>query len=250
MALFSDRRNSASEKASGTEPAVQLSFVHIISLICIFGFCLSYLLSAAIVAGRFIEYRVPLFLMDLPIGIVFGMACSLFLAVLAGLILQRSLSEDGTAKSILSKSQKISYFFSLLTTLCFTVYVCAALMHFLKTEQFLSECIYLLFLYVCVLLVHLKPGKTSLAHIFTSAAFVLILIVTAFYGGIASAKIENKKIAYINSETFAFVSAQAQNYILVGFDTNLNKSNGKVVVLPKDSSVLENTVFFPLKMKR
>ena len=247
MALFSDRKNSSTDE---TEQTVQFSFVHIVSLICIFGFCLSYLLSAAIVAGRFIEYKVPLFLMDLPIGMVCGMACFFFLAVLAGLILQRSLNENGKAKSILSKSQKISYFFSLLTTLCFTVYGCAVLMHFFKTEQFLSESIYLLFLYVCVLVVHLKPGKTSLAHIFTSAAFVLILIVTAFYGGIASAKIENKKIAYINSESFSFVSAQPQNYILTGFDTVLNKSNGKVIILPRENTVLENTVFSPLKTKR
>ena len=181
---------------------------------------------------------------------ILGMACLLFLAVLAGLALQRSLNADGSAKGVLSRSQKISYFFSLLTTLCFTAYCCAVLVYYFKTGHFLTECIYLIFLYVCVLGIHLKARKSSLAHMFTSAAFVLILIVTAFYSGIASAKIENRKLGYINGEPFMFVCQQQQNYILVGFDAKTNRSNGKIIILPLQNAILEQTPFLPIKAKR
>ncbi|MBR1777892.1 MAG: hypothetical protein IJ752_04830 [Alphaproteobacteria bacterium] len=250
MALFSDKKNFSADDRSGLNQTAPFSFPQIIALICIFGFCLSYLLSAAIIAGRFIEYRIPLFLMELPMGMVYGMVCLLFSAVLAGLSLQKSLNADGSSKSILSRSQKISYFFSLLTTLCFTAYGCAVLVHFLKTGVFLSECLYLVFLYACVLGVHLKARKSSLAHMFTSAAFVLILIITAFYSGIAYAKIENRKMGFINGEPFLLVSAQNQNYILVGLDSKTNKSNGKIMVLPRQNTVLEQTFFWPAGLKR
>ncbi|MBO4644461.1 MAG: hypothetical protein J5716_07635 [Alphaproteobacteria bacterium] len=250
MVLFSDKKNSSADNRSGTGQVIQFSFPQIVSLICIFGLCLSYLLSAAIIAGRFIEYRIPLFLMESSGSMILGMACLLFLAVLAGLALQRSLNADGSAKSVLSRSQKISYFFSLLTTLCFTAYCCAVLVYFLKTKQLLSECWYLVFLYVCVLACHFKARKSSLAHMFTSAAFVLILIVTAFYSGIASAKIENRKMGFVNGEPFVLVRQQKQNYILVGLDTRTDKPNGKIILVPLQNTLLEQTPFLPTKIQR
>lgn len=250
MALFSDKKNISSSDHSEAFQIIQLSLPQMTVLICIFGICLSYLLSGAVMAGRFIEYRIPLFLIELPFGMVCGMACFLFLAVLSGMALQRSLNADGSPKSVLSRSQKISYFFSLLTTLCFTAYCCAVLVHFLQTGTFLSECLYLVFLYACVLAVHFKARKSSLAHMFTSAAFVLILIVTAFYTGIASAKIENKKIGYVNGEPFLLVCAQSQNYILAGIDASLNRHNGKIIVIPRQNTVLERTTFLPINLKR
>ena len=250
MALFSDKKNIPAEDRPASNTPAQISAPQIIALICFFGICLSYLLSAAIIFGRFIEYKVPLFLIEPPAGMVFGLSCSLFLAVLAGLALQKNLnSDDSSPKSILSKSQKISYFFSLLTTLCFTAYICAVLIHLLKTGVFLSECLYLVFLYACVLAVHFKARKSSLAHMFTSAAFVLILIVTAFYAGIASAKTEHKKITYISGEPFILVSAQKQDYILAGLDLRTGKPNGKIIVLPEQSATMEQAVFSPYKKR-
>ena len=251
MALFSDKKNSAANGRSEAEKnIVPLSFAQIVILICLFGLCLSYLLAAAVVAGRFIEYRIPLFLMELPSVMVKGLICSLFLAVVAGLSLQRSLNAEGSSKRILSRWQKISYFLSLLTTLCVTAYCCAILVYYLRTNQFLSECLYLIFLYICVLAVHLKARKSALAHMFTSAAFVLILLVTAFYSGIASARIESKKLSFINGEPCLLVSAQKQRYILVGFDTMKNRSNGKIVLLPQQNTVLEHAVFSSVGAKR
>ena len=249
MAIFSEKKNPANDQ----QPAVKttpLSFSQIALLIILFGFCLSFLLSAATIAGRFVEYRVPLFLMELPSVMVKGVLCLLFMAVLAGLSLQRSLSADGSPKSVLSRWQKISYFFSLLTTLCFTAYCCAILVYFSRTKIFLTESWYLVFLYVCVLMVHFKARKSSLAHMFTSAAFVLILIVTAFYSGIASAKIENKKIGFVNGESYVLISAQEKGYILAGFDMFKNKANGKVIVLPHKNDILEHVTFAPLKAWR
>ena len=247
MAFFDKRDSSADDRE--TAQSAQSSVFQLAALICVSGLCLAYLLSAAIVAGRFIEYRIPLFLMELPSGMVCGMACFLFLAVVCGLALQKSISTEDTPKRILSRSQKISYFFSLLTTLCFTAYCCAVLVHLVKTGHFLSECLYLIFLYICVLAVHMKVGKSSLAHLFTSAAFALILIVTAFYAGIASAKIENKKAGFINREPVLLVSAQEQNYILVGYDARKGRSSGKIIILPRQNALMENTIFLPLNAK-
>lgn len=244
MALFNDKKNTAADERTETSQ-IPLSFTYIAFLIFIFGVCLSCILSVAMTAGRFIEYKVPLFLMEFPLGIICGMGCFLFLAVLAGLVLQKTLNTEESPKSILSRSQKISYFFSLLTTLGFTAYLCAVLVHALKTGQFLSECLYIVFLYACVLGVHFKARKSSLAHMFTTAAFILILVVTAFYGGIAAAKISRPNVTSINGEMFTLVSAQKNNYILVGFDARINRANGKIIILPKQSQMLEQTVFFP-----
>ncbi len=244
MALFNDKKNTAADERAETSQ-IPLSFTYIAFLIFIFGVCLSCILSVAMTAGRFIEYKVPLFLMEFPLGIICGMGCFLFLAVLAGLVLQKTLNTEESPKSILSRSQKISYFFSLLTTLGFTAYLCAVLVHALKTGQFLSECLYIVFLYACVLGVHFKARKSSLAHMFTTAAFILILVVTAFYGGIAAAKISRQNVTSINGEMFTLVSAQKNNYILVGFDARSNRANGKIIILPKQSRILEQTVFFP-----
>ena len=243
MALFNDKKNTAADERTETSQ-IPLSFTYIAFLIFIFGVCLSCILSVAMTAGRFIEYKVPLFLMEFPLGIICGMGCFLFLAVLAGLVLQKTLNTEESPKSILSRSQKISYFFSLLTTLGFTAYLCAVLVHALKTGQFLSECLYIVFLYACVLGVHFKARKSSLAHMFTTAAFILILVVTAFYGG-AAAKISRQNVTSINGEMFTLVSAQKNNYILVGFDARINRANGKIIILPKQSQMLEQTVFFP-----
>lgn len=244
MALFNDKKNTAAAERAETSQ-IPLSFTYIAFLVFIFGVCLSCILSVAMTAGRFIEYKVPLFLMEFPLGIICGMGCFLFLAVLAGLVLQKTLNTEESPKSILSRSQKISYFFSLLTTLGFTAYLCAVLVHALKTGQFLSECLYIVFLYACVLGVHFKARKSSLAHMFTTAAFILILVVTAFYGGIAAAKISRQNVTSINGEMFTLVSAQKNNYILVGFDARINRANGKIIILPKQSQMLEQTVFFP-----
>ncbi|MBQ8346790.1 MAG: hypothetical protein IJY17_04240 [Alphaproteobacteria bacterium] len=249
MALFNDKKNTAADERAETSQ-IPLSFTYIAFLIFIFGVCLSCILSVAMTAGRFIEYKVPLFLMEFPLGIICGMGCFLFLAVLAGLVLQKTLNTEESPKSILSRSQKISYFFSLLTTLGFTAYLCAVLVHALKTGQFLSECLYIVFLYACVLGVHFKARKSSLAHMFTTAAFILILVVTAFYGGIAEAKISRQNVTSINGEMFTLVSAQKNNYILVGFDARSNRANGKIIILPKQSRILEQTVFFPFSEQK
>lgn len=249
MALFNDKKNTAADERAETSQ-IPLSFTYIAFLIFIFGVCLSCILSVAMTAGRFIEYKVPLFLMEFPLGIICGMGCFLFLAVLAGLVLQKTLNTEESPKSILSRSQKISYFFSLLTTLGFTAYLCAVLVHALKTGQFLSECLYIVFLYACVLGVHFKARKSSLAHMFTTAAFILILVVTAFYGGIAAAKISRQNVTSINGEMFTLVSAQKNNYILVGFDARTNRANGKIIILPKQSRILEQTVFFPFSEQK
>ena len=248
MALFSDRKTADDR----TERAVEKTpFAVVAFLVFVFGACLACVLSVAIKAGRFVEYKIPLFLMEFPTGVACGIACVLFLAVLAGMALQKTLGGENSAKSILSRSQKISYFFSLLATLAFTAYVCAVAVHAIKTGRFLTECLYIVFLYVCVLSIHFKAGKSSLAHMFTTAAFILILIVTAFYGGIASAKTAGQSLTTVGGETFALVSARRNDFVLAGFDPRANRPNGRIFILPKNAELLERTVFYPhIEQKR
>lgn len=245
MALFNDKKNTVADERDET-PQFQLSSIGIAFLIFIFGLCLSCVLSLAMIAGRFVEYKVPLFLIEFPLGMICGSGCFLFMAVPAGLVLQKTLNTEISPKNILSRSQKISYFFSLLATLGFTAYLCAVAVHALQTGRFLSESLYLVFLYACVLGAHFKARKSSLAHMFTTAAFILIMIVTAFYGGIASAKIARKNATLINGEPFILVSAQKNNYILAGYDARTNKANGKIVVPPRQAQMPEPAVFFPV----
>lgn len=219
-------------------------------LIFSFGLCFSCLLSFALQAGRFIEYRIPLFLMQTPATLISIMACLFFLAVLSGLAIQRSLGFEDSRMRVLSRSQRISYFFSLLTTLGFTTYLCAVLVYYLKTGNFMPECLYLIVLFSGIIVVHLKARKGPLAHMFTTAAFIIILTVTAFYGGIASARIESKHLANVQGDLYALVSAQKSNYILAGFDPHSNRINGKLIVLPPQSPVLEQNAFFPLAPAR
>ncbi len=249
MVLFYDKKNSFTENNTQTASEIPLSFNYIAFLIFIFGLCLSCILAVTLTAGRFIEYGIPLFLMDFPTGIICGIACFLFLAVLSGLVLQKTLNTADSAKNILSRSQKISYFFSLLTTLSLTAYLCAVVVHVFKTGLFLSESFYLIFLYLCVLAVHLKSGKSSLAHMFTTGAFILILVITAFYSGIALTKITRKSITFINGEAFTLASAQKNNYILAGFNTQTNKPNGKIIIVPQKNTLMEQSVFSPFNRK-
>lgn len=248
MALFTDRKTAddRTERAPEKMPFAVVAFP-----VFVFGACLACVLSVAIKAGRFVEYKIPLFLMEFPTGVACGVACVLFLAVLAGMALQKTLGDENSAKGILSRSQKISYFFSLLATLAFTAYVCAVAVHAIKTGRFLTECLYVVFLYVCVLSIHFKAGKSSLAHMFTTAAFILILIVTAFYGGIASAKTAGQSLTTVGGETFALVSARQNDFVLAGFDPRANRPNGRIFILPKNAELLERTVFYPhIEQKR
>ncbi len=248
MALFSDRKTADDR----TERAVEKTpFAVVAFLVFVFGACLACVLSVAIKAGRFVEYKIPLFLMEFPTGVACGIACALFLAVLAGMALQKTLGGENSAKGILSRSQKISYFFSLLATLAFTAYICAVAVHAIKTGRFLTECLYIVFLYVCVLCVHFKAGKSSLAHMFTTASFILILIVTAFYGGIATAKTAGQNMTVVGGETFVLVSARQNDFVLAGFDPRANRPNGRIFILPKNAELLERTVFYPhIEQKR
>lgn len=250
MALFNDRKNTLSDDKEKETP--QISFAARCLLIFAFGVCLSCLLAVAGTAGRFIECRVPLFLMEFPKTLFSVACCLLFFALLSGLVLQKTVnadSDDGV-KAVLSRSQKISYFFSLMATLGVTAYFCAVAVNTLKTGDFLIESLYILFLYAGVLSVHFKAGKSSLAHMFTTAAFILTMIVTAFYGGIAAAKIADRHVAQIGGETFALVVSRQNDYVLAGFDIRSAKANVRILILPKQSAAFEQTVFLPVNEKR
>lgn len=216
-----------------------------LSVLCLFGVCLAALLCFAFQSGRFVELRIPLFLMEIQTGLIFSAVCFLCLAALIAVMVQKSFI-TGSGRTLIGRSRHVSYFFSILTTLAFAVYMCAVAVYSLKSGMFLRESLFIAVLYVCVLIPHFKAGKTPLAHTFTTAAFVVVLNITAFYGGLATAKIERKPAVALNGETFMLCATQKNAYILTGFDTYRQKSNGKIMLLPKNASALENMVFTPV----
>lgn len=216
-----------------------------LSVLCLFGVCLAALLCFAFQSGRFVELRIPLFLMEIQTGLIFSAVCFLCLAALIAVMVQKSFI-TGLGRTLIGRSRHVSYFFSILTTLAFAVYMCAVAVYSLKSGVFLYESLFIAVLYVCVLIPHFKAGKTPLAHTFTTAAFVVVLNITAFYGGLATAKIERKPAVALNGETFMLCATQKNAYILTGFDTYRQKSNGKIMLLPKNAPALENMVFTPV----
>ena len=244
MVLF-PKSVPAHSKESDDESA-QKSFFPPLSVLCLFGICLSALLCFAFQSGRFVELRIPLFLMEIQAGLIFSAVCFLFLAALVAVMVQKSFITGNSGRTLIGRSRHVSYFFSILTTLAFAVYMCAVAVYSLKSGVFLRESLFIAVLYVCVLIPHFKAGKIPLAHTFTTAAFVVVLNITAFYGGLATAKIERKPAIALNGETFMLCATQNNTYILAGFDTMRQKSNGKLMLLPKNAPALENMVFTPV----
>lgn len=244
MVLF-PKSVSAHSKESDDESAPKPVFPPL-SVLCLFGVCLSALLCFAFQSGRFVELRIPLFLMEIQAGLIFSAVCFLCLAALIAVMVQKSFIMGNSGRTLIGRSRHVSYFFSILTTLAFAVYMCAVAVYSLKSGVFLRESLFIAVLYVCVLIPHFKAGKTPLAHTFTTAAFVVVLNITAFYGGLATAKIERKPAVALNGETFMLCATQRNAYILAGFDTMRQKSNGKIILLPKNAPVLENMVFTPV----
>ncbi len=243
MVLF-PKSAPAHSKGSDDESAPKPVFLPI-SVLSLFGICLAALLCFAFQCGRFVELRVPLFLMEIQTGLIFSAVSFLCLAALIAVMVQKSFI-TGSGRTLIGRSRHVSYFFSILTTLAFAVYMCAVAVYSLKSGVFLYESLFIAVLYVCVLIPHFKAGKTPLAHTFTTAAFVVVLNITAFYGGLATAKIERKPAVALNGETFMLCATQKNAYILTGFDTYRQKSNGKIMLLPKNASALENMVFTPV----
>lgn len=244
MVLF-PKSVPAHSKESDDESA-QKSFFPPLSVLCLFGICLAALLCFAFQSGRFVELRIPLFLMEIQAGLIFSAVCFLFLAALIAVMVQKSFITGNSGRTLIGRSRHVSYFFSILTTLAFAVYMCAVAVYSLKSGVFLRESLFIAVLYVCVLIPHFKAGKTPLAHTFTTAAFVVVLNITAFYSGLATAKIERKPAIALNGETFMLCATQRNAYILAGFDTMRQKSNGKIILLPKNAPALENMVFTPV----
>lgn len=244
MVLF-PKSAPAHSKESDDESAPKPVFLPV-SILSLFGICLAALLCFAFQSGRFVELRVPLFLMEIQSGLIFSAVCFLFLAAMIAVMVQKAFITGNFERTLIGRSRLVSYFFSILTTLAFAVYMCAVAVYSLKSGMFLRESLFIAVLYVCVLIPHFKAGKTPLAHTFTTAAFIVVLNITAFYGGLATAKIERKPAIALNGETFLLCATQNNTYILSGFDPYRQKSNGKIMLLPKNAPALENMVFTPV----
>ena len=206
--------------------------------------CFTCLLTFSYQAGKFIEYRIPLFLMQTQVSALLINSSVLTLAVLSAFVLQLSL---GIAHAVtpLGRSRRISYFFSVLATLAVGIYLGTLFIHTLRGGRFFFESIYILILYIAVFIPHVRAGKSPLAHSFVSAGFIVILIVTAFYGGIASAKIEDKLTTSVGGETYALAAAQSDKIILSSYDTRRNRFSGRLMILTPEENARLTFIHIP-----
>lgn len=218
---FGDDEKNENETSFGT-PAIVLSAL-------IYILCFTFLLSFTYQAGKFMEYRVPLFLMEPRMSLLFFNSAALTIAALSAFVLQLSLG-IAQANTPLGRSRRLSYFFSILATLGVAVYLAILMMHLARGGDFLFESLYVIILYTLVFIPHFKAGKSPLAHMFVTAGFIVTLIVTAFYCGIGTAKIEDKLVTKINAETYALAAVQNNRMILAGYDPYAARFNGNLVI--------------------
>ena len=111
-------------KESDDESAPKPVFLPV-SVLSLFGICLAALLCFAFQSGRFVELRVPLFLMEIQSGLIFSAVCFLFLAAMIAVMVQKAFITGNFERTLIGRSRLVSYFFSILTTLAFAVYMCA-----------------------------------------------------------------------------------------------------------------------------
>lgn len=229
------RRAVSDDEEEKNETSAGYSTNLIVACALVYIVCFTCLLTFSYQAGKFIEYRIPLFLMQTQVSVLLLNSSVLTLAVLSAFVLQLSLGLAHAATP-LGRSRRISYFFSVLATLAVGVYLGTLLIHTLRGGRFFLESIYILILYIAVFIPHFRAGKSPLSHSFVSAGFIVVLIVTAFYGGIATAKIEDKLITPVNGETYALAATQPDKIILSSYDARRNRFSGRLMVLTPDEN--------------
>ena len=175
------------------------------------------------------EFRIPLFLTEPRPSLLIFNSAALAIAALSAFALQLSMG-IAQARTPLGRSRRLSYFFSILATLGVAVYLGILLMHLLRGGSFLFESLYVFILYTAVFIPHFKAGKSPLAHMFVTAGFIVTLIVTAFYCGIGTAKIEDKLVTQVGSETYALAAVRDGRMLLSGFDPRKNRFTGKLII--------------------
>ena len=247
MALFPKRNDEADPEKSD----VRKNFLspYETFLAAVFGVCLSSLLHFSFTAGRFYAYKIPLFMIEMQPVSVFWTACLLFLAATTAAFLQRTYLTPDKGKLLSSRAMSCDYFFSLLAAMTLAVYLCCAIILYVKMKIVLTEVYFILFLFACCLLPRLTARTNPVAHTFTTAASVIVITLTGFCIGLAIGKLEPKKAATINGEQFVLAISQDGTRILAGYDLYSHKPNGRVMILPQTSPVFENTVFVPLIRK-
>ena len=218
---FPDEERNETEQPFGTPVIAASALVYIV--------CFTFLLSFTYQAGKFMEFRIPLFLTEPRPSLLIFNSAALAIAALSAFALQLSMG-IAQARTPLGRSRRLSYFFSILATLGVAVYLGILLMHLLRGGSFLFESLYVFILYTAVFIPHFKAGKSPLAHMFVTAGFIVTLIVTAFYCGIGTAKIEDKLVTQVGSETYALAAVRDGRMLLSGFDPRKNRFTGKLII--------------------
>lgn len=219
--LFSDEEKNETEQSFGMPAIAVFALIYIV--------CFTFLLSFAYQAGKFMEFRIPLFLTEARLSLLVFNSAALAIAALSAFALELSLG-IAHARTPLGRSRRLSYFFSTLATLGVAVYFGILMMHLLRGGSFLFESLYVFILFTAVFIPHFKAGKSPLAHMFVTAGFIVTLLVTAFYCGIGTAKIEDKLVTTVNAETYALAAVQNGRMILSGFDARTDRFTGKLLI--------------------
>lgn len=215
----------------------------------IFGVCLSVLLHCAFTAGRFYIYKVPFSLLELQASSVFRTASLLFLAASTAGFLQKTFLSADEDRIKASRAMRFDYFFSVLASILLAVYLCCVVILFFRTKKIQTETFFIVFVFLLSLTPHIKARASDIAHTFTTAAFIMVILMTGFCLGQTVGRLEPRKAAALNGEQFIMAAAQNDAYILSGYDVYSHKPNGRIMVLPRSAPVLQTTVFVPLTRK-
>lgn len=209
--------------------------------------CFSVLSAVLFETGYYTEYHTPLTLMKIPFSGILILFSILTIAVFATFLICHSVEENKT-KHPLKSCLWTSYFLSAMTTLAVTVYIGALLIHVIKGGFFPFEAFYILALYVVFFILHFIAGKSALFHNMISLGFVITLLATSYYAGLASARANDKMIASIAGETYALVEAQHNRLVFSGYERQRERFNDKFVLLtPAEGDRLSYTSHPPVR---
>ena len=178
-----------------------------VGLVYIFAF--SYLLSYVFQAGKFREFKVPLHLMEFNSSIFLVNLSLLLVASISTLVAILLRLVNG--KKMENRTEKVTDFFAAISTAIIAAYFVAAFYLSLSVGRFPMEGIYIFVLYSIVVFFYFIKSKTRLAHNLIAAGFMISIMISIFYFGIAKAEIESKLVTKIGDETFCLVGLNDRN---------------------------------------
>lgn len=231
------------ETALKTPLFSDLSFSAIV-VVVLYVLSLSVLLSFFYKAGKYLEYALPFYLLEINLVNLIIIISTLGVAILSAVAIVK-LNSPNNKFSPQNRTQKITDFFAAIATLSIAFYFITIVSLLIKNNYFPLEALYLFMLYGLIVFFYFMQKKTHLAYNLVSSGFVIILLITAFYLGINLARVEDKLIVTIDDEAFSLVTSYNDNIILAGYSRASKRFNGKIKIV--NNNTYQDLIFISNK---